>query len=513
MNKQTLFITLTLSLLFASCATNPVTGENELSLISEEKELAIGEQQYLPARQSQGGDFIVDPSLTAYINEVGNKLAKVSDRKLPYEFKVLNNSVPNAWAMPGGKIAVNRGLLLAMKSEAELAAVLGHEIVHAAAKHAVRQMSKGMLLQTAVIGTAVATQGESYGQLAQLGAGLGAQLLSTKYGRDAERESDYYGMKYMALAGYNPQGAVDLQRTFVKLSEGRNQDWLSGMFASHPPSQERVDNNLKLLETLPKGGEMGIERYQSKLAYLNKVQPAYDAYDKGRKAFSDNDMIKATALAKEAIKVEPKEALFYTLTGDIAAKGKQYAEAQKQYAQSITLNPNFFYAYLQRGQVGYHLKQDVAAKKDLEKSLTLLPTGNAYLVLGNLAERQGDIEQAKAHYAKVASSKGEVGIAAYKALLNLDFAQNPDKYIKLRLGKTQQGSIAAEISNPTPQNVGAIQLIVQFTNSIGQPQQMSQRLSADVGAGKTKLFNLNINLSDQQLQSLQGKITAATLIP
>jgi len=237
--RYLLLLLLTLSLL-TGCATNPVTGKKELSLVSEAQELAIGAKQYSPARQSQGGDYVVDRQLTTYVNPVGRRLAAVSDRKLPYEFKVLNSSVPNAWALPGGKISINRGLLTELRSESELAAVLGHEIVHAAARHGAQQMSKGMLLQTAVLGTVVATQGKDYGNLAQMGANIGAQLISQKYGRDAERESDYYGMQYMVRAGYDPQGAVDLQRTFVKLSEGQRQDWLSGLFASHPPSHERV---------------------------------------------------------------------------------------------------------------------------------------------------------------------------------------------------------------------------------------------------------------------------------
>ena len=87
---------------------------------------------------------MIDPELTKYVNEVGQRLAAVSDRKLPYEFVVINNSVPNAWALPGGKIAVHRGLLIELNSEAELAAVLGHEIVHAAARHGAKGMERGI---------------------------------------------------------------------------------------------------------------------------------------------------------------------------------------------------------------------------------------------------------------------------------------------------------------------------------------------------------------------------------
>src|SRR3989338_2723987 len=106
------------------CAVNPVTGQRELGFISEQRELTIGQQQYTPSQQSEGGQVTVDGELSAYVNRVGQRLAAVSDRRLPYEFVVLNNSVPNAWALPGGKIAVNRGLLIELNNEAELAAVL-----------------------------------------------------------------------------------------------------------------------------------------------------------------------------------------------------------------------------------------------------------------------------------------------------------------------------------------------------------------------------------------------------
>ena len=238
--------------------------------------------------------------LTAYISQVGQRLAAVSDRDLPYEFKVLNNSVPNAWAMPGGKISINRGLLTELKSEAELAAVLGHEIVHAAAKHGAHSMSRGMLLQTAVIGVALASQGEDYANWAQSGASVGAQLITQKYGRDAERESDHYGMLYMSRAGYDPQGAVELQRTFLALQDGGQQNWISGLFASHPPSQERLQNNIEMLATLPPGGESGVERYRAKTAHLMQTKPAYEAFDKGRKALQDKDLNTARSLAQQS---------------------------------------------------------------------------------------------------------------------------------------------------------------------------------------------------------------------
>ncbi|MBW2505721.1 MAG: M48 family metalloprotease, partial [Deltaproteobacteria bacterium] len=186
--RQTLILLLSFVFLYG-CAVNPVTGKNELALVSESQEINIGRENYVPSRQMQGGDYTVNPELSAYVNEVGQKLAAVSDRKLPYEFTVLNNSTPNAWALPGVKLAINRGLLLELNSEAELAAVLGHEIVHAAARHGAQQMERGMMLQGALIATSIATQSNEYGNLVVGGAQVAAGLINTKYGRDDELEA------------------------------------------------------------------------------------------------------------------------------------------------------------------------------------------------------------------------------------------------------------------------------------------------------------------------------------
>jgi len=239
-----LLLGLAVSLLIGSCATNPVTGKNELLLVGEDWELNVGKQNYLPLRQSQGGDYTADPGVEEYVRSVGNKLAKHSDRKLPYEFNVINDSTPNAWALPGGKISINRGLLYEMSDEAELAAVLAHEIVHSAAKHGARGQSRGVLLQGAVIAATVAGSRKGYGQAAQTTSAIAAQLANQKYGRNQELESDLYGMRYMSAAGYDPQGAVDLQQTFVRLSKGRKSDLLSNLFASHPPSQQANGGNV-----------------------------------------------------------------------------------------------------------------------------------------------------------------------------------------------------------------------------------------------------------------------------
>ena len=165
MSKVRVFLAIGIAFL-SGCAVNPVTGKTELMTVSTASEIQMGQQNYGPMQQSQGGAYDVDPELTRYVATVGGRLAAQSPVDLPYEFVVLNNSVPNAWALPGGKIAINRGLLTELESEAELAAVLGHEVVHAAARHTARQMSRGMLLQGLVLATAVASSDSDYGNLA-----------------------------------------------------------------------------------------------------------------------------------------------------------------------------------------------------------------------------------------------------------------------------------------------------------------------------------------------------------
>ena len=498
--------------LLGGCAVNPVTGKKELSLVPEAQELAIGKQQYAPLRQAQGGDYVVDPAVGAYVSQVGQRLAAVSDRKLPYEFHVLNNSVPNAWALPGGKIAINRGLLTELDSEAELAAVLGHEITHAAAKHTARNLSRGLLLQGAMLATVVATQDSDYAQLAQLGAGVGAQLITQKYGRDAEREADYYGMQYMSRAGYAPQGAVELQKTFVELSEGKQQDWLSGLFASHPPSQERVQNNLETLKALPASGDDGKQRFRQKLAHLRKTRPAYEAYDKGRKALAKGNTSEARQLAEQARRLEPREAHFEALLGDVEQKRGNHRAALTRYNKAIRLNDGFFYYHLKKGMANERLGNRTQAKQDLNDSIKLLPTANAYNSLGNIARKERRYQQAKEYYTRAAEDKSATGKQAYSSLVELDLPDNPGKYLKVKLGVDQRGRTLAQVTNNTPKPVKGVVLGVQLTDTNGRRRSGEFPMRGTLQPGKTASIDLGLdNLDQAVLKTLRAGVVKAGL--
>lgn len=501
-------------LLFYGCAVNPVTGENELAMISESQEISIGQKNYGPSRQMQGGDYTVNPELSVYVNTVGQKLAGVSDRKLPYEFTVLNNSTPNAWALPGGKIAVNRGLLLELNNEAELAAVLAHEIVHAAARHSAQQMEKGMMLQGALLATSIAVQGSEYGGLAVGGAQVAAGLIHTKYGRDDELEADYYGMLYMSRAGYDPMAAVGLQETFIRLSENKSRNWLAGLFSSHPPSVERLEANRITAAKLPKGGLIGKDNYEKKIAFLIKDRKGYESYVKGRKALQKGDNKKAFTFAQEAIRIEPREGHFYALRGDIHLKGKRYNNALLDYNRAIDLNGNYFYYYLQRGLTKKKLKKTQEAHADLQASTRLLPTAMAYNSLGELAMSAGSPQRARQYFKKAAGSDSPAGKEARLSLLHLDFPQNAGNYIQIQVGLSEKGYVKTRVTNNASLGIRDIELYIEYPDSSGRRRQTTKRLSGVIPAGKSYTTNLNLGpyKNASVLDTIRIRITDAQLV-
>ena len=270
---------------------------------------------------------------------------------------VLNNSVPNAWALPGGKIAINRGLLVELRNEAELAAVLGHEIVHAAARHGAKSIERGLLLQSAVMATRVGADGVPLGDTLVQSVQTGASLINQKYGRDAERESDFYGTRYLAQAGYDPYAAVTLQETFVRLSRAaqsaQTESWLQGLFASHPAFSERVTNNRQLVEELRSegyhGGEYGADRYQAAIRTIRQDAPAYAQLELARQAVYEGEYDEAIGHIGQALAAENAEAQFHAMRGEIRARQGRYQDAITNFDRAVDRDPEFFSYYLGRG--------------------------------------------------------------------------------------------------------------------------------------------------------------------
>jgi beta-barrel assembly-enhancing protease len=416
--QSKLFLLTLLCSLLAACVTNPVTGKKQFTTMSPEDEIALGTQNYVPSQQAQGGQYQVDPNLTLYVQSVGKKLVAVSDRKdLPYEFVVLNNDVPNAWAMPGGKLAINRGLLVYLEDEAQLAAVLGHEIVHAAARHGAQQQTQGTLLGlgTLVVGVVAAQKKPEYGVAAVGAMGVGAQAWQSKYSRDHETESDTVGIKYMHAAGYDPQAAVELQEIFLKLQDGKEPGFIDGLFASHPPSKARIEANKKEAAKYS-GGTRNKSQYQKAIAQLLKDKPAYEKFEKAQAAMGKKNYIDALALVDQAIQQQPRENLFWDLKGEALLRQEKPADAINALTKSIEYNPKYFKPYVMRGIAYQASKKPDLAEKDLLTSQRYLPTQVAAYYLGEVYMAKGNTAKAKEYYQQVAQAGGDLGAAATKKL-------------------------------------------------------------------------------------------------
>ena len=409
---QTLLIT---TLLFAlhGCTTNPVTGKSELSLVSQQQEIAMGKQHYAGSIQSQGGEYYLDRNINTYVNQVGQKLARLSHQpNLPYEFKVINSPVPNAWALPGGKIAINRGLLMMLDDEAQLAAVLGHEIVQVTARHGAAQQTQGMILG---IGGALAQAAAGqYGGIVADTVNIGGGMIMAKYGRDDELESDYYGTQYISQAGYDPMASFELQHKLMSLKSG-SQQALNTLFASHPPSQERMARNKETAVGLP-GKTRNRQIYRQKMARMFKDLPAYQQYKNAEKSLKDKNHNKAVSELNKAIKLQPRESSFWELKGQILSFQKKHSQAITAYSSAIKYNPTHFKPYVLRGISYYDSGNLNAAERDLRKGDTIVKTRIASFYQGEVAYDKQQFSLARKFYTPVAQGRDQMAKTAQAKL-------------------------------------------------------------------------------------------------
>ena len=223
--------------LAAGCATNPVTGRRQLALISEAQEIQLGQQTSREVAQQLG--LVENEALQQYVQRVGEGLARDSERPaLPWTFRVVDDPTPNAFALPGGFIFMTRGMMNLIDSEAELAAVLGHEIGHVTARHSVTQISRAQLAQLGLgVGSIFFPEAaQTFGGLAQ----TGMQLLFLRYGRDAERQADELGFRYALRDRYEVREMDDVFATLQRLGEASGRSTLPSWLASHPAEPERI---------------------------------------------------------------------------------------------------------------------------------------------------------------------------------------------------------------------------------------------------------------------------------
>lgn len=226
------------TVVMTGCSVNPATGGREFNLVSESQEIELGRSSD-PSIVAQYGLYD-DEELAGYVDSLGQRLAASSERaSLPWTFRVLDDPIVNAFALPGGYIYVTRGILAHLGSEAEIVGVLGHEIGHVTARHGATQMSKGLLAQ-AGLGVAAAVDVPLLtGALGLAEGGIG--LLFLKHGRDDERQADRLGVRYSLRADYDPRSLAEVFETLARVSEAASAERMPGWLSTHPSPGNRQD--------------------------------------------------------------------------------------------------------------------------------------------------------------------------------------------------------------------------------------------------------------------------------
>ncbi len=258
-----------LALVGGGCATNPATGKPQLSFFGEEAELNMGKEADAELVATVG--LYDDDELADYVDDVGHRLAAASERPyLPWSFKVLDDPTVNAFALPGGYVYVTRGILAELDSEAELAAVLGHEIGHVTARHSVHRQSEQLLATAGVITAAVVLDPDHAEGWADLGM-LGLSLAFLSYSRVDERQADDLGLRYMMRAGYDPQQMPGVFEMLERVGQAEGGGGVPTWLSTHPDPGKRRQRISEEVSGVQARGELPGERRVDREAYLRHL--------------------------------------------------------------------------------------------------------------------------------------------------------------------------------------------------------------------------------------------------
>lgn len=407
----------------AGCAANPVTGQSQLMLMGEGQEVQI-DRVNTPHQYSADYGVTQDAALSAYVSGVGARLARVTHRThMPYRFNVVNATYVNAYAFPGGSIAITRGILAEMDNEAELAGLLGHELGHVNARHTAARMSKSQVLGALVGGASLlaGTASESLGNLAGSVGGLGASLYLAQYSREDERQADELGMEYMVGGGYSPQGMVGLMD--VLRAMGRRQpSAIEAMFSSHPMSAERYETAVARSRTRF-GGSQDLpvyqERYMDSTAGLRRLAPMFKLFQEGDKAMGAREYAVAQGRYAEGLKLSPNDYAGLVMMSKCMVAQKNGSAAADYAARARRVYPTEAQAHHMHGVASILRKDYSTALADFSAYERILP-GNPTTVFLKGFSNEGmknkqNAAQEYQRYLRVVT-QGEMAKHAYSRL-------------------------------------------------------------------------------------------------
>jgi len=415
---------------FLGCAANPVTGKSQLMLVSEDQEIEI-DRQNSPYQFSTDYGSIQDKPLNNYINQTGKKISALTHRPhMPYSFRGVNAAYVNAYAFPGGSIAVTRGILIELRNEAELSALLGHEIGHVNARHTAEQMSKGALTNAFIggIATFAGTQIPGLDSLAsQLGM-LGAGALLAHYSRDNERQADALGLEYMVKAGYNPNGFVELMNILRSTSK-REPSAIELMFSTHPMSDERYNTAVQTVQTKYRHAQnlpFYRDRYMDHTVKLRSMKGAIEAMQKGERAMAGEKYDEAQTYFMKALKLAPDDYAGLVMMAKCQMVREKYSEADRFVKKAKNVYPQEAQAYYLAGFININQIQYDSAYEDFKTYEKILP-GNPNITFfqGLSLEKMNRVSESADKYYRYINvvNQGDKAKYAYQRLVQWGYVK------------------------------------------------------------------------------------------
>ncbi len=399
----------------SGCATSPVTGERILVGMSEAQERALN-KEIAPHQFSRDMGPVQDGALNAYVAGVGGRIHPLTHRpNMPYSYRVLNANHLNAYTFPGGAMGVTRGIMTELQDEAELAALLGHEIAHVNARHAAQRQGQSLLAQLAVAGLSAAVDAQWSGLTAIVGQ-IGASALLASYSRDDEREADALGQGYMVRAGYPANGMVRLHALLVREAK-EAPSLLETMFSSHPMSSERMAAAQMLADSTYASSLKANpqrERYLDSTAGLRRIKPTIDACKEGETAMAKKNLGAAQERFAAAIKHTPRDYAANLLMARCLAAQNKTTEAAHYAEAAREIYPQEAQAHKLIGSLRLRQRDPAGAFAAFDRYDQLLPGDPGITFLKGVSlEAMGDRRLAAEHYLRYLDGGGGGQPAAY----------------------------------------------------------------------------------------------------